>query len=95
MPTWYYSYVSNPPQVKQILDERKIQSINPTTNYRTWYTPTRYQDVLLAQQELALEYTPTHPLGPIPEMYVVNMDVPSASLTLPMDFQEVGLKWPL
>lgn len=76
MPTWYYRYVSNPPEVKQIVDERKIQSVNPATNYLTWYTPTRYRDVDLAQEELALSYTPTHRLGPIPDMYVVNMDVP-------------------
>ena len=76
MPTWYYRYVSNPPEVKQIADERKIQSLNPATNYLTWYTPTRYQDVDLAQKELALPYNPTHRLGPIPDMYIVNMDVP-------------------
>jgi hypothetical protein len=53
MPTWYYRYVSNPAEIKPIVDERKIQSVNATTNYLTWYTPTRYQNVDLAQQELA------------------------------------------
>jgi hypothetical protein len=94
MPTWYYRYVSNPPEVKQIVDERKIQSVNPATNYLTWYTPTRYRDVDLAQEELALPYTPTHRLGPILICTSAIWMSPSASLTLPMDSQGVGLKWP-
>jgi hypothetical protein len=76
MPTWYYRYVSNPPEVKQILDERKIQSVNPATNSLTWYTTTRYREVDVAQQELAMPYTPTHRIGPIPNTYVVSLDVP-------------------
>jgi len=76
MPVWYYRYVSNPAEVEQILDERKIQSLNPASNYLTWYTPTRYGDINLAQQELAMPYTPSHRVGPIPDMYVVSMPVP-------------------
>jgi hypothetical protein len=76
MPTWYYRYLSNPPEVKQLIDERKIQSLNATTNYLTWYTPTRYEDVNQAKQELSMPYIPTHRVGPIPDIHFGSEEVP-------------------
>jgi hypothetical protein len=76
MPIWYYRYVSNPAEVKQIVDERKIQSLNARSNYLTWYTPTRYGDVDQAQRELALPYPPTHRVGPFPDTYLGNPHIP-------------------
>jgi hypothetical protein len=92
MPTWYYRYLSNPAEVKQLLDERRIQSVNPLTNHLTWYTPTRYGNVDLAQREMAMPYTPTHRIGPIPDTHIGSLHVPHASLGQLMGFQGVELK---
>jgi hypothetical protein len=76
MPTWYYRYVSNPAEVKQIIDERKIQSLNPHTNHLTWYTLARYVDLNQAQRELAMPYPPTHRVGPIDQSQLGSLHVP-------------------
>jgi len=76
MPTWFYRYLSNPAEMKQLLDERRIQSVNPLTNYLPWYPPARYGNIDLAQRELAMPYTPTHRVGPIPDTHIGSMHVP-------------------
>jgi hypothetical protein len=76
MPTWYYRYISNPAELKQIIDERKVRSLNRQTNYLTWYTPTRYVDVHQAQQELAMPDTPTYRVGPIAETQLGTLHTP-------------------
>ncbi|MDX1992115.1 MAG: hypothetical protein SF029_06985 [bacterium] len=65
MPTVYYRYVSYLPELEQLRDERKIQSTNPTTQYRTWYTTERYDSPDIAQQRLALKTRPLYRIGPI------------------------------
>ena len=76
MPTWYYRYVSDSSEVKQILDERKIQSLNLSTNHLTWYTPTRYPDVGQAQQALSMPVMPTHRVGPLADLFIGSMHIP-------------------
>jgi hypothetical protein len=83
VPTWYYRYVSNPAEVKQIIDERKIQSLNPHTNRLTWYTRARYIDLAQAQRELAMPNRPTHRMGPTDESYLGSLHV-SLRLCPPM-----------
>ncbi|OGF58604.1 MAG: hypothetical protein A2Y62_08010 [Candidatus Fischerbacteria bacterium RBG_13_37_8] len=60
-----YRYISQQVEKDQIINERKIQSINAATNYATWYTITRYDDENTAQQELALPLIPSFRIGPI------------------------------
>jgi hypothetical protein len=40
MPGWYYHYIDDPAEVTQIKDDRRIQSMQPSANPLTWYTPT-------------------------------------------------------
>lgn len=76
MPLWCYRCISDPSAVKQIRDERKVQSLNPRTNRQTWYTPTRYSHVSQAQQELALPQPPTHRVGPIADADLGSWAIP-------------------
>lgn len=71
----FYRYVSSPMEVNQVVKERKIQSMNPTTQYATWYTPTRYDDPHDAQRELALGKLPTYRVGPIPADEMPDFDI--------------------
>ncbi len=66
MPAWgFYRYISYQPEVNQVMEERRIQSTNPTNAHLTWYTPMRYDDPHQAQRGLALHHVPTHRVGPI------------------------------
>lgn len=65
MPVAFYRYLSDPWEVAQIKNERKIQTLNPNA-LGTWYSPNRYEDPNEARKELALYTSPTHRLGPIP-----------------------------
>jgi hypothetical protein len=71
----FYRYISHPDEVKQVLDERRVQSTNPRTGRATWYTTVRYDDPLVAQRELALERVPSHRIGPIPEHLMPQFDI--------------------
>lgn len=75
MSTVFYRYISYPPEVNQVTRQRKVQSTNPKTQYATWYTPTRYDDPQMAQQELALSGLPTHRVGPIPADEMPSFDI--------------------
>lgn len=69
MATVYYRYICNVQERNQLVAERKVLSINSTTGYVTWYTPTRYNNANDAQRELALPSPdiPLYRVGPIPE----------------------------
>lgn len=67
MATVYYRYISDVQERNQLVDERKVQSTNVTTQYETWYSPERYDDPDVAQQRLALPRPPIYRIGPIPE----------------------------
>jgi hypothetical protein len=95
MPTWYYRFVSNPAEVKQIVDERKIQSLNSHTNYLTWYTPTRYGNVNQAQQELAMPYPQRTVWGQLLIPMWEHYRFLSGSLLQTLDSLEAGLRQPL
>ncbi len=60
----FYRYLSYSAEIDQVRVERKVQTTNPRA-LGTWYTPTRYDDPQVAQQELALLNPPTHRIGPI------------------------------
>ena len=66
MPQGFYRYIANPRELEQLTRDKTLQSVNPTTNYATWYTPTRYDDPSTAQAELALSRPPIHRIGPMP-----------------------------
>lgn len=70
-----YRYISHPAEVTQVVDERKVQSTNPQTQYATWYTPARYDNPAMVQQELALFRQPTHRVGPIPADDMPDFDI--------------------
>lgn len=69
MTTVYYRYIVEVMERNQLIAERKVLSINSVSRYVTWYTPTRYDDPLVAQRELALPSSiiPMYRVGPIPE----------------------------
>lgn len=69
----FYRYVSNPDEIKQMLEQRRIQSTNPKGRI-TWYTTVRYDDPVVAQRELALSRAPTHRIGPIPADVMPSFD---------------------
>jgi hypothetical protein len=75
MATFYYRYISDVRERNQIVSERKILSGNASTGNEKWYTPTRYDDPVVAQQELALPapIQPIYRVGPIPENAVHNL----------------------
>ena len=77
MPTQYYRYITDVIERNQLVAERKVLSINTSTSHETWYTPTRYDDPILAQQELALPapFLPLYRIGPIPENAIQNLSV--------------------
>ena len=69
MSTVYYRYIVNVMERNQLIAERKVLSINSASGYVTWYTPTRYDNPLDAQRELALpsSIVPMYRVGPIAE----------------------------
>ncbi|MDA1190821.1 MAG: hypothetical protein O3A46_03945 [Candidatus Poribacteria bacterium] len=72
-----YRYLSDENEYEQIQRERKVQTLNPTYGYRTWFTVTRYDDVQQAQEELALPLTPRYRVGPIavdPDEYALQLE---------------------
>lgn len=75
--THYYRQITHVGERNQLVAERKVHSLNPTTAYETWYTPTRYDDPAAAQSELALPgtHTPIYRVGPIPENQIVSLTV--------------------
>jgi hypothetical protein len=70
MPTFFYRYISNQKEADQIIEERRVQSLNTATQYETWYTPVRYDDAEQARQELAMYQVPGHRIGPILEVFL-------------------------
>ena len=71
----FYRYISHTEEVKQIRNERKIKSTNPKT-HGTWFSTTRYEDPVEAQDKLALSTKPTHRVGPIPADEMPDFDIP-------------------
>ena len=69
-----YRYFSHPTEISQVRDKRKVQTTNPNAQ-GTWYTPTRYDDPMRAQQQLALRQPPTHRIGPIPADEMPDFDI--------------------
>lgn len=59
----YYRYATFKKEHDQIMKERRIETF---TGKGTWYSPTHYDDPLLAEQELALPNgAPKWRIGPI------------------------------
>jgi hypothetical protein len=77
MATAYYRHICDVRERNQLIAERKIRSTNSGTGYETWYTPTRYDDPLVAQRELALPspIIPEYRVGPIPEGLIPPLSV--------------------
>ena len=75
MPTGFYRYLSSSQEISQVIDERKVQSTNSSTQYATWYCPTRSDSDSMAEQEVALPRPPTHRIGPIPNDQMPQFDI--------------------
>jgi hypothetical protein len=77
MATLYYRFMCDVQERNQLVAERMILTTNPRYGYETWYTPTRYDDPLVAQRELALPASnaPIYRIGPIPEDLIKNLTV--------------------
>ncbi len=77
MVTNYYRYITDVHERNQLVSERKIHSRNPMRGHETWFSPTRYDNPLQAQQNLALPATilPIYRLGPIPETAIENLTI--------------------
>jgi|SRR5271157_967018 len=75
MATSYYRYITDVIERNQLVAERKVFSVNAGTGYETWYTPARYDDPFLAQQELALPAPILYRIGPFPENAIQNLTV--------------------
>jgi hypothetical protein len=73
----YYRYISDISERNQLVTERKILSMNATTGYETWYTPMRYDNLSIAQRELALPAAvmPIYRVGPVPENLIPPLTV--------------------
>ena len=95
----FYRYISHPDEVKQVLEERRLQSMNPRTGRATWYTAVRYDNPLVAQRELALDRVPSHRIGPIPADQMPPFDIgPRDTAPLgdrPGGGLEARTKWPV
>lgn len=77
MATEYYRYLSDPTEVAQIIHERRIQSTNSAAGHATWYSPTRYDNPVDAQRELALPNAPSHRVGPVSDQQMPTFDIPA------------------
>jgi len=55
-----------------------------------WYTPNRFESGIEAQRYLALAYTPTHRIGPIPADELPDFDHASLRLVAPSFGQPGG-----
>lgn len=77
MSTSYYRYITDVRERNQLVSERKVLSGNASTGHETWYAPTRYDDPVDAQQELALPapVLPIYRIGPFPENAIQNLTV--------------------
>jgi hypothetical protein len=71
----YYRYASHQAEFDQLREERLIRSTNPLGAGKTWYAPTRYDDPLLAQADLALKRPPARRFGPIPADEMPDFDI--------------------
>lgn len=77
MGTVYYRYIADVQERNRLVLSKTVISLNRATGYATWYSPTRYDDPAVAQQQLALP-SPTLPIyriGPIPESAIPNLTV--------------------
>lgn len=83
MVEWYCRYVSNPMEVQQIKEERKILSVNTTTNRETWFTTDAYDDITMAEECLSLPATPSHNVGPVSDAMMPYCHI-SARIVAPM-----------
>ena len=77
MGTVYYRFICDVQERNQLIAERRVHSVNFLKNFETWYTPTRYDDPLVAQRELALPASnpPIYRVGPIPETFMPPLRV--------------------
>jgi len=63
----YYRYTEDQQEIRQLSDDRKIESTVSSTN-QTWYSPNRYPDSSKAENKLALSITPDYRLGPVSQI---------------------------
>ncbi|MEI7867797.1 MAG: hypothetical protein WCI11_07880 [Candidatus Methylumidiphilus sp.] len=77
MVTNYYRYITDVQERNQLVSERKVHSRNSVTGHETWFSPSRYDNPLAAQQQLALPapILPIYRVGPIPEAAIENLTI--------------------
>lgn len=75
MPLGFYRYFSHQEELLQVQRHKKLQSTNPATGGATWWTPTRYENPVAAQRELALSRPPKYRYGPVPVGNMPEMDI--------------------
>lgn len=73
----YYRYISNVVERNELVQKKRILSLNVASGHETWYTPTRYTDPAVAQRELALPAAvlPVYRVGPVPEDAISHLSV--------------------
>jgi hypothetical protein len=79
----YYRYFGHPDEIDQLRRERMIRTTNPHNGYKTWFTPTRFSDPSTAQHLLALDYTPSYRVGPVPADEMPDFDVHGPQIIQP------------
>lgn len=82
----FYRFV-NSAEKQYIIDNRRIQSVNPRGTY---YTPNRYEDPTDAQKFLSLRYIPQNRVGPIPNYVIPVFDVVRLRIVPPAHGQPGG-----
>lgn len=73
-----YRYFSLADEAHQIKQERKVKSLRNPEGL-TYFTPTRYEDMRQAVEELSLDaaHPPTYRIGPIPNAFFPDvLDIP-------------------
>ena len=86
----YYRYASHQAVFDQLRENRLIRSTNPRGGGRTWCTPSRYDNPLVAQTELALRRPPARRFGPIPADEMPDFDVHGRQVVQPAYGQPGG-----
>lgn len=71
----YYRYFVHPSEIAQLRREHMVLTSNPHNGSKTWYTPTRFADPVVAQQLLAIANVPLYRVGPIPADEMPDFDV--------------------
>jgi hypothetical protein len=80
----YYRYFNHPDEISQLHRERMVHTTNPHNGYKTWFTPTRFNDPAAAQQLLALDYVPQYRVGPIRADEMPDFDVHGPQIIQPV-----------